>query len=54
VAPHQFEADFAASSQLAESDLPQVAALGFRTVVCNRLDAEDPDQRPSAELADPQ
>lgn len=42
---HQHSADFATAPQLAPADMAQVAAMGFKTVVCNRPDFEhDPDQ----------
>jgi uncharacterized protein (TIGR01244 family) len=34
--------DYAVSPQIAPEDLPEIAAQGFRTVVCNRPDAENP------------
>jgi len=43
-------ADFAVTGQLRSEDLPDIAALGFRTLINNRPDGEAPDQPPSAEL----
>jgi uncharacterized protein (TIGR01244 family) len=34
--------DYAVSPQIEPEDLPEVAAQGFRTVVCNRPDSENP------------
>lgn len=34
--------DYAVSPQIAPDDLPEIAAQGFRTVVCNRPDEEIP------------
>ena len=34
--------DYAVSPQIAPEDLPDIAAQGFRTVICNRPDAEVP------------
>lgn len=34
--------DYAVSPQLEPEDLPEIAAQGFRTVVCNRPDSENP------------
>lgn len=42
--------DYAVSPQIAPEDLPAIAAQGFRTVVCNRPDAENPAELHSAAL----
>jgi uncharacterized protein (TIGR01244 family) len=42
--------DYAVSPQIEPEDLPEIAAQGFRTVVCNRPDSENP-QELSAEAA---
>lgn len=34
--------DYAVSPQIEPADLPEIAAQGFRTVVCNRPDSEIP------------
>lgn len=34
--------DYAVSPQIAPDDMPDIAAAGFRTVVCNRPDSEIP------------
>lgn len=42
-------ADYSVSPQIAPSDLPAIAAAGFRTVICNRPDAEvGPDTNAAA------
>jgi uncharacterized protein (TIGR01244 family) len=42
--------DYAVSPQIAPDDLPAIAAAGFRTVVCNRPDAEVPPDLSAAAL----
>ena len=42
--------DFAVTGQIALQDLPEVAALGFGTVINNRPDGEAGDQPPSDEV----
>ena len=34
--------DYAVSPQIEPEDLPEIAAQGFRTVICNRPDSENP------------
>ena len=34
--------DYAVSPQIAPDDLPEIAAAGFRTIICNRPDSEIP------------
>lgn len=34
--------DYAVSPQIAPEDMPDIAAAGFRTVICNRPDSEIP------------
>jgi uncharacterized protein (TIGR01244 family) len=34
--------DYAVSPQIAPEDIPDIAAAGFRTVICNRPDSENP------------
>lgn len=36
--------DYAVSPQIEPEDLPEIAAQGFRTVVCNRPDSENPSE----------
>ena len=42
--------DYAVSPQIAPDDLPGIVAEGFRTVVCNRPDAEVPQELSAAAL----
>lgn len=37
--------------QIAASDMPAIAAAGFRTVICNRPDGEGEDQPAQKEIA---
>ncbi len=43
--------DFAAAAQIAAADLAEIAALGYRAVMCNRPDGEDPGQPDFAAIA---
>lgn len=36
--------EFSVSPQISPRDVAEVAALGFRSVICNRPDGEDPNQ----------
>jgi len=45
----QITPDYAVSPQIEPTDLPAIAAAGFRVVICNRPDAEVP-QELSAEV----
>lgn len=47
----QVDENLAVSGQISEADLPQLAAAGFRSIVCNRPDGEAPDQPAFAEIA---
>jgi uncharacterized protein (TIGR01244 family) len=40
--------DFAVAPQISEADIPAIAALGYKTLICNRPDGEVPDQMTSA------
>ena len=40
--------DYAVSPQIAPEDMPDIAAAGFRTVICNRPDSEIPVELSSA------
>ncbi len=42
--------DFAAAPQIAATDLPEAARRGFRTLICNRPDGEEPGQPDFAEI----
>lgn len=43
--------DFAAAPQIVADDLAEIAALGYRSVMCNRPDGEDPGQTDFATIA---
>lgn len=42
--------DFAVAPQIDVADVAEAAALGFRTIICNRPDGESFDQTPFAEI----
>lgn len=42
--------DFSASPQITPADVAEIAALGFRSILCNRPDDEDPGQTPFAAI----
>jgi sulfide:quinone oxidoreductase len=42
--PKQLTPEFSVSGQISPSDLVELAAQGFRSVICNRPDDEDPYQ----------
>lgn len=42
---------FAVSPQLSEADVAHAARAGFRTIICNRPDAEEPGQMTAAAMA---
>lgn len=41
---------FSVSPQITPEDVPAIAARGFRTIMCNRPDGEDPGQPPAADV----
>lgn len=43
--------DYATTPQIASSDVTEIAAQGFRAVMCNRPDGEEPGQPAFAEIA---
>jgi uncharacterized protein (TIGR01244 family) len=43
--------DYSVSAQIRPEDVAEVAALGFRSIMCNRPDDEDPGQPAFAEIA---
>jgi sulfide:quinone oxidoreductase len=47
----QLTPDFSVSGQISASDLAELAAQGFRSVICNRPDNEDPYQPSFATIA---
>ncbi len=42
--------DFSVAPQITAEDVADLAARGFRSVMCNRPDGEDPGQTPAAEI----
>lgn len=42
--------DYSVSPQITPEDVGEIAALGFRSIMCNRPDGESPDQTPVAEI----
>lgn len=45
------DADYAAAAQIAPGDAASIAALGYRALMCNRPDGEEPGQPAFAEIA---
>ena len=43
--------DFAVSPQIAPEDMEAIKAAGYRSIICNRPDAEHPDDGAAAEIA---
>ncbi len=46
----QISENFAVSEQIQPDDLPALAAMGFRSIICNRPDGESPDQPTVVEI----
>lgn len=46
----QVTEDYAVAGQLTADDVPAIAAAGFRTLICNRPDDEQPGQPPASEI----
>ena len=42
--------DYAVAPQIDAADMARIAARGFKSVICNRPDHEDPDQPTVAEI----
>ena len=42
---------YSAAGQIAVGDVAEIAALGYRTIMCNRYDGEDPGQPDFAAVA---
>jgi uncharacterized protein (TIGR01244 family) len=42
---------YTVAGQILASDVPAIAAQGFRSIMCNRPDGEQPGQPPFAEIA---
>ncbi len=49
---HQVTPTISVAPQILASDVAEVAALGFRTIINNRPDFEDPGQPQSSEMAE--
>jgi uncharacterized protein (TIGR01244 family) len=47
----QIDDNFSVTGQIFPDDIRDIAAAGFRTVICNRPDGESPDQPDFAEIA---
>lgn len=48
---HRITDNYTASGQIAAEDVEAIASEGFKAVVCNRPDHEDPGQPAAAEIA---
>ncbi len=48
---HRITEDYTASAQITADDVEAIANTGFKAVVCNRPDHEDPGQPTAAEIA---
>jgi uncharacterized protein (TIGR01244 family) len=46
----QVTEDYAVAGQVTAEDVPAIAAAGFRTLICNRPDAEQPGQPQAGEI----
>jgi uncharacterized protein (TIGR01244 family) len=42
--------DYSASSQIEASDIAEIKARGYRSIMCNRPDGEDPGQPDAVEI----
>ena len=42
--------DYSVAPQITPEDVPEIAARGFRAIMCNRPDGEDPGQTPVDEI----
>jgi uncharacterized protein (TIGR01244 family) len=45
----QLTPDYAVAPQITAADVPQIAAAGFRSIICNRPDAEHPGEASTAD-----
>jgi len=50
--PRQITEDFSVSPQITPEDIPAIAAAGFRSIMCNRPDNEEPGQPPESAVAE--
>jgi uncharacterized protein (TIGR01244 family) len=46
----QISPDYAVSPQIAVEDIPAIIAAGFKTIICNRPDAENPPSHQAATI----
>ena len=46
----QITADYSVAPQIARQDVAEIAARGFRSIMCNRPDGESPEQADVAEI----
>jgi uncharacterized protein (TIGR01244 family) len=44
--PQKITDEFTVSPQILTGDVAEIAASGFRSIICNRPDGESPDQTP--------
>ncbi|TPE51418.1 TIGR01244 family sulfur transferase [Amaricoccus solimangrovi] len=42
--------EYSVSTQISVEDVAEIAAMGYRSIMCNRPDGESPDQTPVAEI----
>lgn len=47
----QIDDEYAVAGQITIADLEEIKALGFKAIVCNRPDGEEPGQTPFAEIS---
>jgi uncharacterized protein (TIGR01244 family) len=45
----QLTPDYAVAPQISAADVPQIAAAGFKSIICNRPDAEHPGEASTAD-----
>lgn len=50
--PRQITEDFSVAPQITPEDIPAIAAAGFRSIMCNRPDGEEPGQPHEALVAE--
>lgn len=50
--PRQITEDFSVTPQITPEDVPAIAAAGFRSIMCNRPDDEEPGQPHEAAVAE--
>ncbi|MDG3042939.1 TIGR01244 family sulfur transferase [Roseicyclus marinus] len=48
--PRKITETLSVSEQITAADLPALAAQGYRSIICNRPDGEEPGQPPAAEI----